>query len=78
MRNWCNQEAIALSKDWDYRIKVGDIPDIAIAQVINWLKPLVEQTILRFNPMSNFLGQELVIMLPPNEYKKVPCRHEER
>jgi len=78
LRNWCNQEAIALGKDWDHRIKIGDVPDTAIAQVINQLKPLVEQTILRFNPMSNFLGQGPVIMLPPNEYKEVPCRHEER
>jgi hypothetical protein len=78
LRQWCKDEAIALGSDWDKLVKGGDVRPEKSQAIINQFKPLIEALVLRFTPDSNFLGTGPVVVLPPNYYTEIKCKHSEQ
>jgi hypothetical protein len=75
LRHWCKDEAITLGSDWDKLVKGGDVKAEKSQAIINQFKPLIEALVLRFTPDSNFLGTGPVVVLPPNFYAEIKCKH---
>jgi hypothetical protein len=78
LRHWCNDEAIALGLEWDKLVKGGDVRPEKSQAIIDRFKPLIEVLVLRFTPESNFLGTGPVVVVPPNFYTEIKCKHSEQ
>lgn len=75
LRKYCGNELTHLGEKWNRAVKDGTANQQISINVIAKLRPVIEETTLRFTPASNFLGTGPVVILPPNLYSEVACEH---
>ena len=75
LKNWMNQEAVALGVEWERLIKDACDHSERLNEIIQAFQPVIETLVIRFHGGSKFFEIEQVAPCPEHLRQEVPCDH---
>ena len=76
LRKWMGDELETIGNAWWMEVKKGTVTNQSTDEMVGKIKPLIEKIVIRFTPLSDFLGNGRLIDAPPCIYEEIACHME--